>query len=188
MRNTSIPCLSMSRSPMKTAQPRPRRAAADAAATPCCPAPVSATRAVLPILTASSACAIVLLILWLPVCARSSRLSSTRTPSAADSRAAPVTGVGRLGAEARIGPGGPESPLEFLARRNQGLGDEAPAEWTEPALFARIAHHHRPARFLTHPGRFLRHQGHRSPPSFVRPLPAALSLSPHRLSTLVLEF
>ena len=49
-------------------------AQAVAAATPCCPAPVSATTRRLPIRTASSACPKALLILWAPVWARSSRL------------------------------------------------------------------------------------------------------------------
>ena len=52
-----------------------------------------------------------------------------------------------------------ESPLELLARRNQRLGDEAPAEWPEPAPFAGIAHHYRAARCLSHPVRFARHLG-----------------------------
>ena len=51
-----------------------------AVATPCWPAPVSATRRCLPMRSASSAWPSTLLILWLPVWLRSSRFSSTRQP------------------------------------------------------------------------------------------------------------
>ena len=95
IRNTLSSCRAMSFVPMYTVQPRPRCAATVAVATPCWPAPVSATSAVLPIRWASRPWPSALLILWLPVWARSSRLSSTRTPSASDRRIASVTGVGR---------------------------------------------------------------------------------------------
>ena len=45
----------VSSSPMNTTHSIPKRAAAVAVATPCCPAPVSAMRRVLPIFLASSA-------------------------------------------------------------------------------------------------------------------------------------
>ena len=66
-------------------------------ATPCWPAPVSAITRVLPIRLVSSTWPSTLLILWEPVCARSSRLSSTRAPPAnsAPNRFASVTSVGR---------------------------------------------------------------------------------------------
>ncbi len=106
IRNTFSSCRAMSRSPMYTVQPRPRCAAIVAVATPCWPAPVSATSAVLPSRRASRAWPATLLILWLPVWARSSRLNSTRTPSSADSRGAPLTGVGRPA----YSPSRPSSP------------------------------------------------------------------------------
>src|SRR6202044_2477275 len=59
-----------------------------------------------------------LLILWLPVWARSSRLNSTRTPSSADSRGAPLTGVGRP-AYSRSRPSSPaRKPSSAQAARN----------------------------------------------------------------------
>ncbi len=63
----------VSSSPMNTTHSMPIRAAAVAVATPCCPAPVSAMRRVLPIFLASSAWPSTLLILWAPVWFRSSR-------------------------------------------------------------------------------------------------------------------
>ena len=74
---------------------QPNNAAAVAVATPCWPAPVSAIDARLPMRRVSSAWPMTLLILCEPVCVRSSRLSSTRTPSCSDSRWHSVTGVGR---------------------------------------------------------------------------------------------
>ena len=85
----------VSTSPMNTVHSRPKSAAAVAAATPCCPAPVSAIMRVLPIRLVRSAWPTTLFSLCEPVWARSSRLSSTRTPSRSDSRAHSVTGVGR---------------------------------------------------------------------------------------------
>ena len=61
MRRTLEDWRSTSSAPMKTMHSSPRRAAAAAVATPCWPAPVSATSAVLPICLASSACPSVLL-------------------------------------------------------------------------------------------------------------------------------
>ena len=49
-------------------------------ATPCCPAPVSATMRRLPMRTASKACPMALLILCAPVCVRSSRFRKMRGP------------------------------------------------------------------------------------------------------------
>ena len=85
----------VSTSPMNTVHSRPNSAAAVADATPCCPAPVSAIIRALPMRLVSSACPTTLLSLCEPVCARSSRLRSTRTPSRSDSRKHSVTGVGR---------------------------------------------------------------------------------------------
>ncbi len=45
-----------------------------------------------------------------------------------------------LGTERGIGPRLPERRFQLLARRDQRLGDEAPAELAEPALRARLAH------------------------------------------------
>ncbi len=118
IRNTLSSCRAMSRSPMYTVQPRPRWAATVAAATPCWPAPVSATSAVLPIRRASSACPATLLILWLPVCARSSRLSSTRRPRSADSRGAMVSGVGRPAYSASSRSSSARKPGSAQASRN----------------------------------------------------------------------
>jgi hypothetical protein len=80
---------------MKTFTGSPSRAPAVAVATPCMPAPVSAISRLRPMCRASIAWPITLLILWEPVCVRSSRLSRTVTPSSADSRRAGVSGVGR---------------------------------------------------------------------------------------------
>ena len=95
MRNTLSAWRSVSTSPMYTAHSSPNRAAAVAVATPCWPAPVSATMRRLPMRWVSSAWPSTLLILCEPVWARSSRLSSTRTPRRSDSRWHSVTGVGR---------------------------------------------------------------------------------------------
>ena len=64
----------MSSAPMYTMHSRLSSAHTVAVATPCCPAPVSAMILDFPILRASSPCPTVLLILWAPVWARSSRL------------------------------------------------------------------------------------------------------------------
>ena len=63
----------MSTEPMYTTHSSPSNAAAVADATPCCPAPVSATTRFFPIRLTSKACPNALLILCAPVCARSSR-------------------------------------------------------------------------------------------------------------------
>ena len=95
MRNTLRAWRSTSTSPMYTRHSRPKRAQAVAAATPCWPAPVSAITRGLPMRRASRAWPMTLLILCDPVWARSSRLSSTRTPRRAERRLHSVTGVGR---------------------------------------------------------------------------------------------
>ena len=95
MRNTLSAWRSTSTAPMKTVQSSPNSAAAVAVATPCWPAPVSAITRCLPIRRVSSAWPSTLLILCEPVWVRSSRLSSTRTPSRSESRWHSVTGVGR---------------------------------------------------------------------------------------------
>ena len=95
MRKTLSSWRCVSTSPMKTVHSRPKSAAAVADATPCWPAPVSAIMRDLPIRLVRSACPTTLLSLCEPVCARSSRLRSTRTPRRSDSRAHSVTGVGR---------------------------------------------------------------------------------------------
>ena len=95
IRSTFSAWRSQSISPMYTRHGRPIRAQAAAAATPCCPAPVSATTRVAPSIFASIAWPSALLILWAPVCARSSRFSQTSAPHAADSRGANVSAVGR---------------------------------------------------------------------------------------------
>src|SRR5580698_3436723 len=97
----------------------------------------------------------------------------------------------------------PRSTLFPYTTLFRSAGDEVPAEWPEPAVFAGIAHHHRPGRFVRHPARFvrhparfvshparfvshparsvchpgwcLRHQGHHSPPSVLGSSPAAPS-------------
>ena len=95
MRPTLGAWRSMSIAPMYTVQGSPSRAQAAALATPCCPAPVSATMRLAPRRRASSACPMALLILCAPVCARSSRLSHTFAPQRAERRAAKVSAVGR---------------------------------------------------------------------------------------------
>ena len=113
-------------------------------ATPCWPAPVSATRRVLPIRLASSAWPSTLLILCEPVWLRSSRLSSRRMPSSLaevvalgeDRRAAGVVAQDVVEL-ARGTPGSAqavaERRLQLLARRHKRLGDEPPAELAEAA-------------------------------------------------------
>ena len=86
IRKTLSSCRSMSTSPMYTLHSMSSNAAAVAVATPCCPAPVSATRRDFPIRRASKACPMTLLILWDPVWFRSSRLRSTRTSNCSDRR------------------------------------------------------------------------------------------------------
>ena len=113
-------------------------------ATPCWPAPVSATSRVLPIRLASSAWPRTLLILCEPVWLRSSRLSSSRRPSSRaevvalgeDRRPAGVVAqdVVELGAERRVGPRLAERRLQLLARRHERLGHEPPAELAEPPV------------------------------------------------------
>jgi len=95
MRATFSACRRVSSSPMYTTHSRPSRAQAVAAATPCCPAPVSAITRVLPIRWVSSACPSTLLILWDPVWLRSSRLSRIRAPARSENRAASVSRLGR---------------------------------------------------------------------------------------------
>ncbi len=88
MRKTLSSWRSMSTSPMYTTHSSPIRAAAVALATPCWPAPVSATTRCLPMRLASRAWPSTLLILCEPVWLRSSRLRSSRHPSSSDSRVA----------------------------------------------------------------------------------------------------
>ncbi len=85
----------MSSVPMYTTQSRPRSAHTVAVATPCWPAPVSATTRVFPIRFTRRAWPRALLILCAPVWQRSSRFSHTRQPSRSESRAARPRGVGR---------------------------------------------------------------------------------------------
>src|SRR5256886_3102671 len=74
----------------------PNQAAAVAVATPCWPAPVSAITRRLPIRRASRSWPRVLLILWAPVNAASSRFSQmSAPPTSAVSRRAWYSGVGR---------------------------------------------------------------------------------------------
>ena len=68
-------------------------AAAVAVATPCWPAPVSAMRRVFPIIRARRAWPRALLILWAPVCSRSSRFSHRRKPSFSERWGQNVRGV-----------------------------------------------------------------------------------------------
>ena len=91
----------------------------------------------------SSAWPSTLLILCEPVCVRSSRFSSTRTPSRSESRWHSVTGVGParvarqqrrvLGAERVVVPRGAELGLELLERGHERLGREPAAELAEAA-------------------------------------------------------
>ena len=116
-------------------------------ATPCWPAPVSATMRFAPSRFASSAWPIALLILCAPVCARSSRFSQTSAPQRRDSSRAYVSGVGRptqvrsshveLGLEAGIRQDVAHALLEPIERRHQRLGHVAPAERAEAAARVR---------------------------------------------------
>ncbi len=74
MRKTLSDWRRTSSAPMKMVHSMPSIAHTVAVATPCWPAPVSANTLRLPIRFASNPCAIALLILCAPVCARSSRL------------------------------------------------------------------------------------------------------------------
>jgi hypothetical protein len=116
IRSTFSACRSQSISPMYTRQGRPMRAHAAAEATPCCPAPVSATMRFAPSIFASMAWPRALLILCAPVCARSSRLSQTSAFQAWDSRGANVSAVGR---PTQSRSSAPEAVLE--SRRMQVL-------------------------------------------------------------------
>ena len=106
----------------------PSSAAAVAVATPCWPAPVSATSRVLPMRRASSACPRTLLILCEPVWFRSSRLSSTRTPSSRSrgscTRSAATAGRRSRGAgrRARRGRQGRPTPRGTRARAPRTAG------------------------------------------------------------------
>ena len=80
---------------VETTHSKPKRAQTVAAATPCWPAPVSATIRCLPRRRASTAWPSALFSLWAPVWSRSSRLSQIATPSSCDSRLAGNRGVGR---------------------------------------------------------------------------------------------
>ena len=51
--------------------------------------------------------------------------------------------VVELGAERRVGPRIAERGLELLARGDESLGDEAPAELAEPTLGVRVPHERR---------------------------------------------
>ena len=63
IRKTLRACRSISSSPINTQHSSPNNAATVAQATPCCPAPVSATMRVFPMRRASKACPKALLIL-----------------------------------------------------------------------------------------------------------------------------
>ena len=95
MRKTFGSWRRMSSSPMYTVQSSPSSAAAVAVATPCWPAPVSAITRGLPMRRVRSPCPIVLLILWAPVCSRSSRFSQISTPASSERRRARNSGEGR---------------------------------------------------------------------------------------------
>src|SRR5699024_5970404 len=96
MRATLRAWRSVSSPPMLIVQSRPNSAAAVAVATPCWPAPVSAITRVFPIRRVSSAWPSTLLILWLPVWLRSSRLSRIRAPPAScEKRGASESSEGR---------------------------------------------------------------------------------------------
>ena len=58
----------------------------------------------------------------------------------------------QLGPEPGVGPGRPERLLQPQARRDQGLGDEAPAERAEPSPRPRITHQIGNAGQAGHPG------------------------------------
>ena len=121
-----------------------------AVATPCWPAPVSATSRLLPMRRASSAWPSTLLILCEPVWLRSSRLSSSRSPSCSAETVAlgerrwsagvVAQQVVELGAEGGVGPGRAEGGLELEAGRHERLGDEPAAELAEAAVGRRLGH------------------------------------------------
>ena len=82
--------------PMYTSQGSPNNAQAVAVATPCWPAPVSAMIRLLPMRLANKACPMVLLILWAPVWAKSSRFKRmVAPPMTLDSWGHGVSGVAR---------------------------------------------------------------------------------------------
>src|SRR5919204_192528 len=93
MRSTLGRWRRMSSAPMKTVHSSPKRAHTVALATPCWPAPVSATIRVFPSRRASTACPSALFSLCAPVWRRSSRFRYSRFPGA--NRSARVSGVGR---------------------------------------------------------------------------------------------
>jgi hypothetical protein len=143
MRPTFGACRSMSTEPMYTVHGRPTRAQAAAVATPCWPAPVSATMRFTPRRLASSACPSALLILCAPVCARSSRFSHTSAPQAFDNVFACVSAVGRP-TQLRSSPASSswksfgvqvllDRGFEFLEGGNQCFRDVAAAEGAEAA-------------------------------------------------------
>ncbi len=124
----------------------PKRAHTVALATPCWPAPVSATMRCLPSRCASSAWPTALLILCAPVCARSSRLSQMRAPPTSARQplgeverrlAADVVAAerGQLGREGRVGERGrrarprarraPPSPSRARSARRSGRSARA---------------------------------------------------------------
>ena len=121
-----------------------------AVATPCWPAPVSATSRVLPMRLASRAWPSTLLILCEPVWLRSSRLSSSRRPSssaevgALGEQRGPAGVVAQqpvvLAPEPRVGPRLAEGGLELLAGRDERLGHEQAAEAAEPAARPGVGH------------------------------------------------
>ena len=103
---------------MNTLHSSPKRAAAVAVATPCCPAPVSAITFCFPIRLARSACPRTLLILCDPVWVRSSRFSSTRTPKSSERLWHSVIGVGLPAYEASNPPSSARKSSEYHALRN----------------------------------------------------------------------
>ena len=143
MRPTFGAWRSMSTAPMYTVHGRPTRAQAAAVATPCWPAPVSATMRLAPSRLASRAWPSALLILCAPVCARSSRLSHTSAPQAFESLGACVSAVGRptqlVSSRVPARPGNPrvqvllDAGFELLEGGEQRLGHVAAAERTEAA-------------------------------------------------------
>ena len=146
MRPTFGACRSMSIEPMYTVHGMPSRAHAAAVATPCWPAPVSATMRFAPRRLASSACPIALLILCAPVCARSSRFSQTSAPQRRDSsrrerqRRRPADPGAQLrvelGLERGIRQDVAHALLEAIERRHQRFGHVASAE--RPEATARV--------------------------------------------------
>ena len=147
MRPTFGACRSMSTAPMYTVHGRPKRAQAAALATPCWPAPVSATMRFAPRRFASSAWPIALLILCAPVCARSSRFSQILAPQRSDSRAregerrGPADPGLQLARELVLESVGVQmlahAVLEALERRDQRLRHIAAAERAEAAAARR---------------------------------------------------